>query len=275
VGPNDPTTPSAIAENNGLTCSLRLAFHVLFLSRESDSTWLSELQLPREMHMKKSLSLALVVLLLGSVLASAATLISKQQAEQDALNAVGGGTITQVLKEKELGKIIWSVDITGATNEFEVWVDAHTGAILRVITQPLSPQSGYISKQQAEQAALNAVGGGTVVQAQRDQWKGYQIWDIAINQPGFEYDVFVNARTAAILTIIKHSNGANQKFITKAQAEQIALNAVGGGKVLLIVLEKNDNPPDWSVDVKATNGTEYEVKVNAYTGKVITIIVGG
>jgi uncharacterized membrane protein YkoI len=231
------------------------------------------------MHMKISLSLALVVLFFGSVLAGASTLISKQQAEQDALNAVGGGTVALVLKEKELGKIIWSVDVIGATHEFEVWVDAHTGTILQVLTQPLAQQPGYIGKPQAEQVALNAVGGGSVVQAQRDQYKGYQIWDIAITQPGFEYDVFVNARTAAILKIAKHrnanSNGANQKFISKAQAIQIALNAVGGGKVLLIRLEKNDNPPDWSVDVKATNSTEYEVKVNAYTGKVIAIIVGG
>ncbi len=228
--------------------------------------------------MKRSLSLVLVVLLIGSVLASASTLISKQQAEQDALIAVGGGTLTQIHKEKELGKIIWSVDITGATQEYEVWVDAHTGAILQTLTQPLSPEAaGYISKQQAEQAALKAVGGGTLVQAQRDQWKGYQIWDVTITQPGFEYEVFVNARNAAILNVTKQSDGANatRKYISKAQAEQIALKAVGGGKVLLIVLETNDNPPDWSVDVLATNGTEYEVKVNVYTGKVIAIIVGG
>ena len=44
--------------------------------------------------------------------------------------------------------------------------------------------------------------------------------------------------------------------------------------MLLVVLEKNDNPPDWSVDVRATNGKEFEVKVNAYTGKVIAIIPG-
>jgi uncharacterized membrane protein YkoI len=227
--------------------------------------------------MKKSLSLALVVLLIGSVLAGASALISKQQAEQIALNAVGGGTVTLIHKEKELGKIIWSVDITGASNEFEVWVDAHTGAVLQILTQPLTPQAGYITQQQAEQAALNAVGGGTVVQAQRDQWKGYQIWDVAINQPGFEYDVYVNARNAAILKVIKHVNkaGVSRQYISKAQAEKIALNAVGGGKVLLIKLETNDNPVDWSVDVKATNGTEYEVKVNAITGKVIAIIVGG
>lgn len=227
--------------------------------------------------MKRSPSLVLVVLLIGSVLASAKTLISKQEAEQDAMVAVGGGTVTQALKEKELGKIIWSVDITGATNEYEVWVDAHTGAILQTLTQPLGPQAGNIGKQQAEQAALRAVGGGTVVQAQRDQWKGYQIWDATISQPGFEYEVFVNARNATILNVAKHSDGATatRKYISKAQAEQIALKAIGGGKVLLIVLETTDNPPDWSVDVLATSGVEYEVKVNAFTGKVLAIIVGG
>lgn len=225
--------------------------------------------------MKRSLSLVLVVLLIGSALASAATLITKQQAEQDALIAVGGGTVTQVLKERELGKIIWSVDITGAVSEFEVWVDAHSGAILQVLSQPLGPQTGYISKQQADQDALKAVGGGTVVQAQRDQWKGYQIWDIAITQPGFEYDVFVNARNGAILQISKHiNNGPQAQYISKAQAEKIALAAVGGGKVLLITLEKGDNPVDWSVDVRATNKQEYEVKINAITGKVIVIIPG-
>ena len=225
--------------------------------------------------MKKSLSLALVTLLFGSVLASASTLISKLQAEQDAINAVGGGTVTLAHKEKELGKIIWSVDLTGASNEFEVWVDAHTGAILQVLTQPLGPQAGFITQQQADQAALKAVGGGTVTQSQRDQWKGYQIWDITVTQPGFEFDVFVNARTAAILKVAKHINNlAGPRYISRLQAEAIALEAVGGGKVLLITLEKNDNPVDWSVDVRATNRQEYEVKVNALTGKVIAIIKG-
>ena len=124
---------------------------------------------------------------------------------------------------------------------------------------------------------MKAVGGGTVVQAQRDQWKGYQIWDVAINQPGLEYDVYVNARNGAILKIIKHVNNNGpqaQQYISKAQAEKIALAAVGGGKVLLIKLETGDSPVDWSVDVRATNKNEYEVKINAVTGKVIAIIPG-
>jgi len=228
--------------------------------------------------MKGSLSLVLIVLLVGSVLlAGESPLISKEQAEQDALNAVGGGKVTLALKEREIGKIIWSVNVTGATNEFEVWIDAHDGAIRQILTQPLAQEPGYINKQQAEQAALKAVGGGTVIQTQRDRWKGYHAWNVTITQPESEYDVYVNARSAAVLTINKQSRGAqtSQRFITKAQAVRSALQAVGGGSLLLIGLETNDNSRDWSVDVKARNGTEYVAKVNAHTGGVIAIKVGG
>jgi len=223
--------------------------------------------------MKKLTALLSLVLLAGVMQAMASGLITKFQAEQDALNAVGGGTVHQAYVEKEMGKLVWAVDISKAETYYQVWVDAHSGTILSVILH--LPPSKTITKQQAEQIALKAVGGGRVMQAQRDQWKGYQIWDVAITQPGWEYDVYVDAHSGAVLKIIKLGNAASQKFISKAKAEQIALNAVGGGTVLLVVLEKNDNPPDWSVDLSATNGNEYEVKVNAYTGKVIAIIPGG
>jgi uncharacterized membrane protein YkoI len=63
--------------------------------------------------------------------------------------------------------------------------------------------------------------------------------------------------------------------IHESRAKQIALAAVGDGKVISTRLEKKDNPVDWSVDIRATNGKDYEVKVDACTGKVLQIIVGG
>ena len=227
--------------------------------------------------MKRMAALLSLVLLAGVAQAFAAGLISKSQAEQDALKAVGGGTVSLAYRDHALGKLIWSVDITGSTHEYEVWVDAHTGAILQVITQPLSPQSQgqMISKAEAEQDALNAVGGGTVLNAHRDRYQGAKIWDVDISQPGAEYTIYVDAHTGSILKVIQQQPLAGRRYITKAEAEQIALTAVGGGKVLLARLEKNDNPPVWSVDVKAKTGKEYEVLVNAYTGAVVQIIPGG
>jgi uncharacterized membrane protein YkoI len=228
--------------------------------------------------MKKFAALLSLALLASVTQAFASGLISKFQAEQDALIAVGGGTVNQTYREKEMGKVIWSVDIIGSMAEYEVWVDAHSGAILRTISQPLSPQgpdSPLITKAQAEQDALKAVGGGKVLSAHLDEYKGFRIWDVDISKPRMEYTVYVNAHTGAILKIIKQAEQPGMGYISKALAKQIALKAVGGGTVLLARLETNDNPPVWSVDVRATNGKEYEVKVNAYTGKVVAIIPGG
>ena len=227
--------------------------------------------------MKDFLSLVLIVVLVGTVLFSGeSTLISQEQAQRDALQAVGAGKVTLALKEKELGRIVWAVDVAGTNRESEVWVDAHNGAILQVLTEPRTHGSGYVSQQMAEQAALKAVGGGKVIEAQGDRRNGYRAWDVTITQPASEFDVYVDAHSASVLRVIKHNGSQTSRpIITKVQAVRSALQAVGGGRLLLIDLETTDNSRDWSVEVKAKNGTEYEAKVDAYTGGVSSIKVGG
>jgi uncharacterized membrane protein YkoI len=76
------------------------------------------------------------------------------------------------------------------------------------------------------------------------------------------------------LAVVSLAYGAG--FISKATAEHDALKAVGGGTIVQAVLEQYDNPPVWSVDiVKAKPQAEYEVKVNARTGAIVAVIVGG
>lgn len=65
-----------------------------------------------------------------------AATITKQRAESIALQAVGGGTVVLAVLEREDGLVHWSVDITGSTEEYEVWVSTH-GKVLKIITQPL------------------------------------------------------------------------------------------------------------------------------------------
>ena len=126
---------------------------------------------------------------------------------------------------------------------------------------------------------LAAVGGGSVLQAVLDTLGATdrRVWSVDILGAVHEYEVLVDAHTSVVLQIITQPLTAMAPctFMTKAKAEKIALAAVGGGTVVLAVLEKTDTPPDWSVDTVSANGSEYEVKVNACTGKVIAIIIGG
>lgn len=224
----------------------------------------------------KKLIVTLGVVLFGASVAFAAGSIQKETAEKEALNAVGGGTVLQATLESGGGKNVWSIDVAGSTNEFEVRVDAHTGAVLKIITE--SPTE-LISSARAEQDALAAVGGGEVLQTRLDSngKRDDRVWRVDILGSTHEYEVSLEARSGTILKIIAQplNSMAPCTFITKAKAEKIALSAIHGGTVILAALEKTDTPPDWSVDVVASHGAEYEVKVNACTGKVIAIIAGG
>ncbi len=61
--------------------------------------------------------------------------------------------------------------------------------------------------------------------------------------------------------------------VTKAQAEALALTTVGGGTVILAVLEKEDSGlVHWSIDIRGTTH-EYEVWVRlSLPAKVLKII---
>lgn len=219
-----------------------------------------------------------VVLFAGVAQLLASSLISKAQAEKHALAAVGGGTVLQAVLDTNMGKKTWSVDIAQTAHEYEVWVDAHTGKILKIITQPPAVAGpALFSSSQAETEALSAIGAGTVLQSRLQEKSGNKTWSVDILSTDNEHEVWVDAHSGAILKIITQPLAALApcRFVTKATAEKHALAALGGGRVLSALLEKTDTPPVWSVNVVSAKGSEYEVKVNACTGAIVAIIVGG
>ncbi len=208
----------------------------------------------------------------------ASSLISKARAEKDVLAAVGGGTVIQAVLDTNMGKKTWSVDIARPSHEYEVWVDAHTGTILKIITQPPAVGGAAIlSKDQAEASALAATSGGEVLQAVLNTNMGQKTWSVDVLGTEQEHEVWVDAHSGAVLKIITQPLAALApcKFISKLNAEKDAVAAVGGGRVLSALLEKTDNPPVWSVNVVSAKGSEYEVKVNGCTGAIVAVIVGG
>ena len=64
--------------------------------------------------------------------APAGVAISAEQAAQLALAHVGGGTVTQIERELEHGRMEWKVRVMAGGKRFDVRVDAATGAITRV-----------------------------------------------------------------------------------------------------------------------------------------------
>jgi hypothetical protein len=83
--------------------------------------------------MKKMTAWCMGLALVGSALVQAAGCIGKSTAEQDALAAVGGGTVLKVVFEAGDKPPHWSVDVKKTKGgEAEVWVSC-SGKILRII----------------------------------------------------------------------------------------------------------------------------------------------
>jgi uncharacterized membrane protein YkoI len=232
--------------------------------------------------MKTKLSYLLVLLLCLATAASAANYISKAAAENIALNATGGGKVVQCALESEYMTRVWAVNIFNSSSsmEYDVSINAYTGKILKIVSQP---QDNMISKQVAEAAAL-LVGGKSyplpvpptaapyVLDSKvADQDEGKKGWEVAVQWPDGATSVAVNGEKA-VATGLAEQFG--KRVISKATAEKLALAAVGGGTILPpTLLEMADRPPHWSVNV--TRGAfEYEVWVDAYSGKILRTIRG-
>jgi len=74
----------------------------------------------------------------------------------------------------------------------------------------------------------------------------------------------------AAATPVEATAAVQAATITKQRAEAIDLQTVGGGTVVLAVLEREDGTIHWSVDITGS-AEEYEVWVST-RGKVLRII---
>ncbi|WP_129677152.1 PepSY domain-containing protein [Candidatus Chloroploca sp. Khr17] len=126
--------------------------------------------------------------------------VSRSQAEQAALDAVGSGRVTWSGPEDDRGAA-WEVEVTRPDgSEVDVLVAAD-GTIIKQVEKfgrgparsgpGIPPASGVVSREQAAQAALDAVGEGQVTWISREDERG-AAWEVEITRPdGSEIDVLV------------------------------------------------------------------------------------
>lgn len=143
-----------------------------------------------------------------------------------------------------------------------------------------SASKAMISQSQAEQIALKAQK-GTVDEVELKTRNGKTYYEVDIDRPAGDVDVWVDAYTGSLLKVEpdddrddrgSDSSNAGQTSsavkITSAQAASIAIKHAGGGKVTDNDLDKEDGVYVYEIEVKTANG-ETDVKIDANTGKVL------
>jgi uncharacterized membrane protein YkoI len=163
---------------------------------------------------------------------------TEEQAKQIALAAVPG-TITEFESVKVNNIYIYEIEIKDEFGQADVSVDMMTGQVVEIeretedddddspkiskstSTPPTSPKpststqstsektstasptgtASPISQNEAEKIAINAVGGGSVIEVDFDTEGGKEVYEIEIEFNGDEFDVLVEIETGRVVAI--------------------------------------------------------------------------
>lgn len=133
------------------------------------------------------------------------SLISADKCRQLALEKVKNGTVTAVSQKADDGIDIYKVKATAGNKRYTMEYHARTGALieykwkLAASASSSGSQNGDIGMEKAKQAALDAVPGATVVQAEYDVDDGVPVYEIEVVKGNYEYEFKIDANSGGIL----------------------------------------------------------------------------
>lgn len=138
----------------------------------------------------------------------------------------------------------------------------------------------YIGENKAKEIALEKTGGGELITFSFDDNSGSRVYNIEIADDNNNYIMTMDAKSGDILTYEKtpkepasasndsqNTGDDSGSLISASKAKSIALSRVGGGTVTECNLDSDDGTKKYEIKI-TWNGYEYEVDVNAKSGKV-------
>ncbi|MFN3373612.1 MAG: PepSY domain-containing protein [Chloroflexus sp.] len=131
--------------------------------------------------------------------------VSQQQAQEIALANAGGATL---VRAPELVSLQGTPAYEVVFDRGAIYIDAQTGAVLaNTIAAPQVAQPNPISPDQAVAAATAYLGGGTVVEVEREYEHGVDVYEVKFSDGS---EVYVDAYTGQIAYAkIKNDGGDN------------------------------------------------------------------
>lgn len=231
------------------------------------------------------IGLGLVVALGGTSAAVAAdaagSYIGKAKAKQIALKEVPG-TVTDIELERHRDGVYYEVDIDreNSYQEADVYVDAYTGKVLRVVNDdddaprnvssaasaaaPASPSKASPSATAAQPTSAPSAANSPSSTAAPSASSASGTSNA---KPSSAKPSTANPLAAAAAS---GTSSAAAKGITKEQAAKLAQEAVKGGEVIRISTDRDDGILEYEVKLKLARGYA-EVEIAAATGKVLDI----
>lgn len=136
--------------------------------------------------------------------------------------------------------------------------------------------SAKVGPVRAIRLATAAVNGGRVFGMELDRERARLVWELDVASSGKAYDVELNARSGKVVRLKRDrtpERGVKLLKVAKvraAKAVRTATAAVQRANLRALELDRWRGRVVWEAELAAASGIEYDVKINARTGKVLS-----
>ena len=229
--------------------------------------------------------------------------LTTAEAERIALETVPGGTVTDLDLEEERGAYIYEVEVRKDGQKHELEINAQTGEVTRHETEALEdgqaaaqPEKKEIGLEKAKAIALEKVPGATVKELKLDRDDGK--YEGELRKDGMEYEFEIDAYTGKILKWQEEEDddrpAATEKpaattkptatakptvkptatpkpekqVIGRDAVKEILLAKVPGATIVELELDRDDGRRVYEGELRK-GATEYDFKIDAYTGTIL------
>ena len=215
-------------------------------------------------------------------------LISKKKAKEIALDHAGvsqsKASFVRVELDYDDGRWEYEVEFYSGNTEYDYEINAKTGKIVSYDhdIENFSPSQGtgdLISRDEAKEIALDHAGvsqsKASFVRVELDYDDGVWEYEVEFYSGNTEYDYEINAATGKIISVdhdAEYYTPSTGSLISRDKAKEIALDRAGvsSGDVSGFECELDEDDGRWEYEIEfRCGGYEYEIKVDAQSGKVL------
>lgn len=202
---------------------------------------------------------------------------SYSAARKAALKKVPSAEVMEVDTDMEQGAMVYDVELHKKNKEYKLKYRASDGKLLEYGWEILNPartnqNRKSLSRKAIRKKALKQVKKAAIKSVKKKYDDGIEQYTIKLTKGSKQYELVYDSKTGKLLEYeweihtVKKTSSAS--YIGVEKAKKIALKKAPNATVTKVKFDKDDGVAIYEVDM-AEGNYEYEVEINAKTGKII------
>lgn len=212
---------------------------------------------------------------LGGIHAEAKQIRSLEAAKQAAKKQVPYAQVTEAEMDTDDGTTVYEISLNKGSKEYSLKFRASDGTLLEYEWE--LPNTSYsiqnkksLTKSKIQKKALKQVKNARVKSIVLNTDDGLQEYKVVLTNGKRQYKLLYNAKNGKLLEYEWKliSSGSSSSKISEKKARSIALAKAPGASITKFELDNDDGKTVYEIELRK-DMYEYEVKIDANTGKVL------